>query len=108
MPLDFDVPGSSHRHDALLGAGEGRDADLRVDVEHGRLLAAGGPRGDADAGQHVVVVLVRSSEVLLEDHFLRVVAREGVARTASTRLALGERGVTGEAGLDDGEPGREE
>jgi len=104
-PDGFDFDGGAHSHEALVGAGNRRDADLRVDVEDGS-LAALGVALDADTGEHVVVVLVGRDNVLLEDNLLGAVAREGVASTAHSGLARGERGVALEAGLDDGEPGR--
>ena len=106
-PLDLNLDGIAHRHEALVGAGDRRDADLGVDIENGGAAAALGPRLDADAGEHVVVVLVGRDNVLLEDDLLAGVARKGVAGAAGTGLAGGERGVALEAGLDDGEPGRE-
>ena len=104
-PPDGESDGVSHSHDALLGAGDGVDADLRVDVEHRGRAAALGERLDAHARQQVVVVLVGRNQVLLEHDLLAVVARERVAGAADTRLALGERGVALESGLDDGESG---
>ena len=107
-PLDFDVDGGAHRHEALVRAGDGRDADLGVDVEDRGAAAALGPRLEADTGNHVVVVLVGGNNVLLEDDLLAGVTGKGVAGAAGTGLASGERGITLEAGLDDGEPGKKE
>lgn len=101
-PGNQDSLGTAHRHDTLLGAGDGVDADLRVDVENGSGGAALGPRLGADTRKHGVVVLVGGDEVLLEDDLLAAVAREGVAGAAGTGLAGREGGITDEAGLDDG------
>lgn len=95
--------GGTNSHDSEVGSGERSDADLGVDIEDGRGGAAEGEGLDANASKHVVVVVVRSNQVLLEDDLLAVVTGEGVAGTDGTGLALGEGGIAGEAGLDDGE-----
>ena len=102
-PLERNSLGGTNSHDPEVGSGERSNADLGVDVEDGRGGAAERERLDADASKHVVVVVVRSNQVLLEDDLLAVVTGEGVAGTDGTGLALGEGGVAGEAGLDDGE-----
>lgn len=98
--------GSTNSHGSEVGGRKRSNADLGVDVEDGGGLAAGGEGLDTDAGEHVVVVLVRGDEVLLEDDLLARVAGEGVAGADGTGLALGEGSITGEAGLDDGKPRR--
>jgi hypothetical protein len=101
-PLQFGSLGAAHRHGASVRASYGRDADLRVDVEDGR-RAALGEGLNADTGKEVVVVLVRSDEILQEHDLLAAVAREGVASAANTRLAGRETGVALKTCLDDGE-----
>lgn len=103
-PLQRHLVGGSHSHGPRGGGGDGRDADFRVDVEDGRRAAAARKGLDADARNHVVVVLVRGQNVLLEDDLLGAVARKGVAGAASARLALRKTRIAGEAGLNDGEP----
>jgi len=102
-PLYGQLAGGAHRHEALVRAGDGRDADFGVDIEDGGAAATARPRLDPHAGHHVVVVLVRGDNVLLEDDLLRGIARKGIARTARSRLPLREGGVALEARLDDGE-----
>lgn len=105
-PFEHQLAGGAHSHEALVRAGHGRDADLGVDVEDGRGAAALGEGLDAHAREHVVVVLVRGHDALLEHHLLAVVAGEGVAGAAGARLPGREGGVALEAGLDDGESRR--
>jgi len=102
-PLYGQLAGGAHRHEALVRAGDGRDADFGVDIEDGGAAAAARPRLDPHASHHVVVVLVRGDNVLLEDDLLRGIARKGIARAARSRLPLREGGVALEARLDDGE-----
>lgn len=87
-----------------MGCGDGRDADFRVDVEDSRCRPAAREGLDADAGDHVVVILVRSEQVLLEHNLLAAVACKGVAGAAGARLARGKASIACETRLDDREP----
>lgn len=103
-PLQRRLVGGSHSHGSRVGGGDWCDANFRVDVEDGCRAAAARKGLDTDARDHVIVVLVRGQNVLLEDDFLAAVSCKGVASAASARLALGEASIAGEAGLNDGEP----
>lgn len=103
-PLQRHRVGSSHRHGSRVGGGDGRNSDLRIDVENSRCAATTRERLDTNTSDHVVIVLVRSQDILLEDDLLSGVTREGISRSAGASLASRQRSVAGETCLDDGEP----